>query len=289
MPPLPRTVILVLALAGLALATDYKPEELDHTYDHARFAPAVDPGSSDILKTFRAYATYFDGADDDTGDGIQDMLGVPHWVAYELRAAPPGLGPAPQRPSPWITDESLNEARIAPDDDTYKNSGFSRGHMCMKEHAWRLGAAADWNTHTVLNACPQDQRMNAGAWLGLEKLTGDWADTFGKVWIICGPVFLRDRVPARWIGDGNEVPAAVPDAFFKIVVKDEGEAGAVEALAFIFPMYGDEDYGRTTADLTPFLTSVDVVEALTGLDFLSELDDAAEDGLERVTQSKLWE
>ena len=280
-------VWLTLYFACSILAADYKPEELDPSYRHERFAPSVDPQSSDILKKFRAYTSYFDGPDDDDGDGQPDMLGVPHWVAYELRAEPAGLGPAPGRPSKWITDPSLHEARIAPDDDTYRGSGFSRGHMCMKDHAWRLGEAADWNKHTVLNACPQDQRMNGGAWLGLEILTGHWADTYGSVWIICGPVFLQAS-PRQWIGDEDEVPAAVPDAFFKIVVR-ESQTGTIDARAFLFPMYGDENYGRTSADLRPFLTSVDTIEALTGQDFLTELDDAAEDALERVVWTQLWE
>jgi len=30
----------------------------------------------------------------------------------------------------------------------------------MKQHAWRLGDAADWNTHAMLNAVPQNMRTS---------------------------------------------------------------------------------------------------------------------------------
>ena len=157
----------------------------------------------------------------------------------------------------------------------------------MKSHAWRLGENADWNTHTVLNACPQMQRMNAGAWLGLEFATGDWADKYDVVWIICGPIIFNDRTPSEWIGDPGEVKVVVPDAFYKIIVKDALNGG-LDVLAFIFPMYGGDDYGRSTADLEPYLTSVDTIEALTGLDFLSNVNDEIEKKVERIVQTELW-
>ena len=204
-----------------------------------------------------------------------------------MRKAPSGLGKAPKRPSPWITDATLHAQEVAPNDKSYRNSGYSRGHMCMKSHAWRLGENADWNTHTVLNACPQKQRMNAGVWLGLENATGKWADKFDVVWIVCGPIIFNGRTPSEWIGDPGEVKAAVPDAFYKIVVKDAANGG-LDVLAFIFPMYGGDDYGSTKADLTPYLTSVDTIEALTGLDFLFNVNDEIQKKVEQIVQTELW-
>jgi len=54
----------------------------------------------------------------------------------------------------------------------------------------------------------------------------------------------------------GEVRVAVPDAFFKIVVRDTGQA--VEALAFLVPMYGDANHARSSGDVRPYLTSIDV-------------------------------
>ena len=159
--------------------------------------------------------------------------------------------------------------------------------MCMRSHAQRLGTDADFNTHTVLNACPQKQTMNNGGWRGLEEKTGTWADKFGTVWITCGPIIYGHR-PSQFIGDVGEVPVAVPDAFFKIVVKDSDDPDRPDVLAFVIPMHGVGDFNSPNHELTPYLTSVDLIEALTGLDFLAGLDDAIEVELERVVHIELW-
>ena len=232
----------------------------------------------DLFRPFTAFVVSFDGAD----DGI--ALGLPEWVAYELRSPASASGGKYERPSTWATDEALHQQRLAPDDSSYRDSGYSRGHMCMKSHASRLGAVADRETHTVLNACPQLQNMNAGVWLAIENLTGDWADSFGNVWIVTGPVFTRAE--RQWIGDPGEVPVAVPDAFFKIVVRLNGSTP--EVLAFLVPMEGDDAHSKQSADVRPYLTSVDVIEALTKLDFLTGLADPLEAHLESRMSTVLW-
>lgn len=246
-------------------------------HDHNRFGTMP----VDIQRDFIAFTVSFDSDDDGKN------LAVPEWVAYELRATPADLGPAPSRPSKWFTDSDLHDLGIAPDDDSYKNSGYSRGHMCMKSHAHRISDAADTETHTVLNACPQLQSMNAGVWLGIENLTGAWADEFGAVWIVCGPIFYVNK-PLAFIGDPGEVPVALPNAFYKIVVKDN-EDGGVDVLAFLVPMEGDENHTKQSGPFEPYLTSVDTIEALTGLDFLSVLQDDVEQSIEKRVWTELWE
>ncbi len=276
-----RTVVAWVFLTCCASATGFKPIlPPPPGYQHDRFNTEPD----DHLCEFHAYTTSFDTADDDDGDGGPDLWRIPEWVAYELRKGEPGDF---DRPSPWITDDTLHALAIAPDDDSYKHSGFSRGHMCMKDHAARLGANADHNTHTVLNACPQLQCMNGGVWLGLENKTAQWADKYGKVWIVCGPVFWT-RKPSKFIGDEGELRVAVPDAFFKIVVKESGTLEIVDVLAFLIPQEGVENYCSTNHPLQPYLVSVDTIESLTGLDFLTGLPDDQEAALEKVVQIDLW-
>jgi endonuclease G, mitochondrial len=270
---------ITLFFSGYVFAYDLKPVILNPDYKHDRF----NTQPKDIARFFRAYTVSFDGADDNNNDGTADKWGIPEWVAYELHRTPQGLAKGPKRPSRWITDKSLHNTGVAPDDDSYKHSGYSRGHMCMKSHAWRLGENADWNTHTVLNACPQLQKLNGGSWLALEFKTGKWADLYGKVWVICGPV-VNNLTPTEWIGDSGEIKAVVPDAFFKIVVKESGEA--FDILAFLFPK--NDEAGRKV-NLEQYLTSVDNIEQLTGIDFLTSLADSIEENLEGKTASELWD
>ncbi len=284
------SLVTIVAMLPCLAATDgtraaeLRPIVRHPGYLHDRF----DTQPKDIVREFRAYTSSFDGKDDDNGDARVDLWAIPEWVAYELRRTPMDLGRAPdKRPSPWITDYALREEGIAPSDNSYKGSGYSRGHLCMKSHAWRLGADADWNTHTVLNACPQLQAMNNGVWKGLENKTANWADKYGTVWIICGPV-IYNMVPSNWIGDPGEVPVSVPDAFFKIVIKDSTAGGVPDVLAFILPMEGVGNYSSSNHVLTPYLTSVDVVEALTQLNFLTNLPKAIEEQIEKVVHTEIW-
>ena len=265
----------LLVLVGLVWPATALAASADD-YDHDRFVTQP----VDAVRDFEAFKVSFD-TDQDV-DGI--ALGVPDWVAYELRRDERAGGKSYKRPSRWSTDPDLHQRGIAPDDSSYRNSGYSRGHMCMKSHASRMGAAAGRETHTVLNACPQMQRMNGGIWLAIEYLTGRWANEQGAVWIVTGPVFTE--ASRNWIGDPGEVRVAVPDAFFKIVVRDTGQA--VEALAFLVPMYGDANHARSSGDVRPYLTSIDAIEALSGLDFLSALPDAKEAVLEREIATQLW-
>ena len=62
-------------------------------------------------------------------------------------------------------------------------------------------------------------------------------------------------------------------------------------LAFIYPQTGI-DYrlgGGREHNHIPYLASVDEIEALTGLDFFSNVDDGVEAVIERIVQTTLWD
>jgi endonuclease G, mitochondrial len=275
----------MLAVVG-ASGANYKPIVLDPTYDHDKWNTEPD----DHIREFRAFTASFDGKDDGNGDGDElddkDKWGVPEWVAYEIRKAPSSLGAAPNRPSPWIHDRNLFTDEICPDDSSYKHSNFSRGHMCMKSIAWRLGANADWNTHTTINAVPQLQSHNGKIWLNLEEKTKDWADKYGKIWVICGPIF-DNQVPTKWIGDHDEKKVAVPDKFFKIVIREKNGPQDLIAMAFIQPHKKIDKVGDRYQHET-YLRSINDVEAATGIDFLTSLPDNVEQALEGGKATALW-
>jgi endonuclease G, mitochondrial len=276
-------LILTLLFSCIIYGADYKPITLSDDHNHDKFNTEPD----DIIKTFRAYIVSFDGADDSDGDGDQeenDKLGEPEWVAYQINRIDVPLKKGPKRPSSWLTDKKLAKQTIAPKDNTYKHSGYDRGHMCMKQIAWRLGRNADWNTHTTLNACPQIHKFNAGIWLDMEKITQKWADKYGKVWVICGPVLIKGR-EVKYIGDEGEKKIPVPHAFFKIVIKENGENLDVLALLYTHKEIKKVNKKYRHSD---FLTTVDTLERLTGLDFLTDLPDEKEDAVEKVKADRVW-
>lgn len=160
---------------------------------------------------------------------------------------------------------------------TYKVSGtndlkivsgdyrYVRGHLAPFATASRINCDAAWNTCTTLNAVPQLQWQNNGIWKNLEKKCTDWADKHQKVWVVCGPVFF-DKEPSVWIGQKDEVRAAVPDALFKIVIRESNNNTGVETIAFIIPNVVPKD-----KELKEFVTSIDQIESLTNVSFLHSL------------------
>lgn len=174
-----------LALLGaLALYTgliyaDPQPIVLDPSYDHDKYHTLP----RDIIREFRAYTTSFDSDDDNDGDAVGDVLGIPEWVAYEIKRYDGDCIPTQPRP-PWFSDVDLVDEGIAPTDDSYRYSQawrnhhpdwYERGHMQMKLIAEEMGHDAAHNTHTMLNAVPQRKAFNKGIWLEMEYLTAAWA------------------------------------------------------------------------------------------------------------------
>lgn len=296
--------LVFLAVASTGLAGQRPVQEPPEGYKHDRFAP-----EPDILRVFQGFAVSFDSKDDDDGIPGGDLLRVPHWVSQEVRRWEPQealrdddaawcLDTLRNRPK-WFSDEVLFGTGVAPDDESYRDSGFERGHMAMKLLVERLGQDAAYNTHTVLNAVPQRSKFNQGIWKNLEFLTGAWAQNYGRIWIIQGPVFYRQR-PHAWIGDEGERRVAVPDAVFKVVVREKTELESNSAkepdrnspvvLAFLYPQLGP-GYFASSKDYRHerFLVSVDEIEDLTGLDFRFSPDPVIEKRLERRRAQVLWD
>jgi len=258
----------------------YRPIVMHPEYEHNKWG--IEP--SDIIYNFAAYTTSFDSDDDNNGDGKSDVWGIPEWVSFEIKPKPAQM-PNYRRPSPWLTDDELNSNGKAPNDATYAISGtremkvvktnnrFVRGHMCPKNAADRLGEDAGYNTHTVLNAVPQLQWQNNGIWKFLEQACTTWADKYERLWVISGPAFFKQN-PSMWLGQAGEVPAAVPDAIYKIVIREsqESETG-IESMAFLFPNIIKSD----KKTIYEFLTTIEDIEHVTGLKFLTNLNEEKKD------------
>jgi len=244
----------------------------------------------DRLVCFQAYVSNFNTQ---SRSGKPKFLGVPHWVSHQVKKAPhaPESG---ERPNSWFTVPELAEQGIAPIDDSYSFSSqfrkthknwYDRGHLAQKYLAERLGNKAALYTHNVVNAVRQLHQFNAGPWLTLECITGAWANKFGEVWVVAGPVMAKNK-PVKWLrSDINKkaVPVAIPPSEFKIVARKDGDQWDV--LAFVYPQ-SHKTYAKGPYDPEIFFKSVADIEQLTGETFLSGLPNAAQ--LKQKTADKLW-
>jgi endonuclease G len=234
---------------------------------------------SDHLVCFAAYISNFDTSQKATPSGVLRFIAVPHWVIQRVDPSSE-VAEGRTRPRTWFTVPDLQAKGIAPTDASYRTTEhfrlthpnwYERGHLAQKYLAERLPGKAGWFTHNVANAVPQRGRFNKGPWLTLECYTGAWANRYGPIWIITGPIFIADHQVAWLESDSgrNIAPVAIPDGIFKIVAK-KGADGAWESLAFIYPQ-DDPGYVKGPWNPATRLESVARIEELTHQEFFPEL------------------
>lgn len=140
-----------------------------------------------------------------------------------------------------------------------------------------------YEINQMSNITPQDHdgfNGNSGIWGKLEsfiqrKVKQDLGNDF---WVIAGPVLGRGEM--QKVGPNKDI--TVPPMFFKIVVrKDKNDNPLV--LAFLMPHHKEP-----RGDIEDYLVSVDIIEAMTGLDFFRDLNDEAEASLESVDTWVNW-
>ncbi len=196
---------------------------------------------------------------------------VPEWVAYHLtREKMTGTHP---RSDDFRADPDLNPGERAELKD-YKGSGYDRGHMAPAA-AMKWDARAMSESFFLSNMAPQvGIGFNRHIWRSLEGKVRKWTKENEELYVVTGPVFASD-IP-EYIGDNN---VAVPTHFYKVIFNPT----RCDVIAFILP-----NKKLKTKDLPNYITSVDEVENLTGLDFLSKLDDEVEDMIEARVQPGMW-
>ena len=126
------------------------------------------------------------------------------------------------------------------------------------------------------NICPQAPGLNRGSWKELEEDIRLWAIRDSALVIVCGPLFTQE--PIRYI---PETEVAIPDAFFKVVCSPY--ISEPRAIAFVFPNNKAPKHPRE------YVVTIDNVEMMTGMDFLSQLPDEIENQIEKTSNYTLWE
>ena len=232
---------------------------------------------------------------------------VPSWVTYHLTAVDM-LGDA-ERADDFRADNELRAGERAELAD-YERSGYDRGHMAPAA-AFKRSEEAMSQTFVLSNTAPQTPALNRQMWRMLEEDVREVASNCANVWVFTGSLFLDEDggmiEPLTFIGENR---VAVPTHFFKAIFAS-GEGSAVE----VAEGAGDTEHAGDPGDAAPaapaqpasrpmlaafvmpnqpehlagepkdYVISIDLLEALSGLDFFSALPDSVEDALERQTTS----
>ncbi|MDO4319296.1 MAG: DNA/RNA non-specific endonuclease [Bacteroidales bacterium] len=198
-------------------------------------------------------------------------LHIPNYVVWTLTDSTLN-GPYSRKNAKFQADTDV-EGSASPDD--YRRSGFDRGHMApAADMKWSPEAMTD--CHYMTNICPQDNKLNTGAWSTVENMCRRWAERYGRLIIVCGPV-VTDYM-TRHIGR-NDV--AVPERFFKVVIAPD--AKKPKGIGFLMPNSYIEGGAQQS------VVSIDQIEAITGYDFFSSLPDEIETEIERQASLQDWQ
>ena len=194
---------------------------------------------------------------------------TPQWVAWELTKAETKGNE--ERTNDFQPDPDVIGAKVITYD--YSGSGYDRGHMAPAgDMKWNRKAMQE--SFYMSNICPQNHNLNTEDWNDLEMKSREWARRYGKVYIVCGPIYNGKRT--EYIGSHR---VKVPDAFFKVILINETDKQC--ALGFLFENESGE------RPLKEYLVSVDSIEKITGLDFFSALPDDIENTVEAEVHKKL--
>ncbi|RSK50301.1 DNA/RNA non-specific endonuclease [Hymenobacter rigui] len=211
--------------------------------------------------------------------GYNALRGTPTWVSWHLTRTDIGSAPRQDdfRPDPALPREFYQVTR-----NSYSGSGFDKGHNCPSADRTR---ELDDNSATFLmtNMIPQAGNNNQRTWSSLEEWTRGQVQRGQEVYIIMGSYGKGGTGTAGFKTTIDNGHVTVPARVWKVlVILPEGSndiqriaAGQARLLAVDTP--NDQ---TVSPDWSQYRTSIDAIEAATGLDLLSKIPLAAQDRLE---------
>jgi endonuclease G len=178
----------------------------------------------------------------------------PNWVAWKLTSEHVD-GPY-KRMGSFHEEEEVPEPRATLQD--YRGSGWSRGHMCPAgDNKW--DGEAMYESFLLTNCCPQNANLNSGDWNQIEMTCRRWAEKYGDIYIVCGPILFKKE--HETIGDNHII---VPEAFFKVVLCLNGTP---KGIGFV------RRNTETSKRKDLYVNSISEIERITGITFFPLLPD----------------
>jgi len=191
------------------------------------------------------------------------------WVAYKLDKDQISYVVL-ERPY-FIQDDKVSTGSA--DWVNYKDSGYTKGHLLPAADR-KFSVEAYNETFLTSNISPQIYEFNAGVWLRLEEKTRYWAQKYDELYVITGGILTSDLETI-----GYEA-VAVPKYFYKIIL--DYREPEIKAIAFLMP------HEESDAPIYEFVTTIDIIESLTNIDFFPILPDVLENQLESSSDYKNW-
>ena len=221
----------------------------------------------------RNYTVLFDGA-----------RHCPLWSAFAMHASAwPDEGV--DRTNKWIYDPAFEDSWQQTGIDNASAVGYSKGHLVASNYR---KTSDDQNAQTFYytNQAPQWQNsFNSGVWSTLEGKVKDAAPS-GRdtLYVVAGVLFEGGD---HYLPSGS-MSVAIPSHFYKCLMMcsfdSEGEMTAASGIAYL---YTNEAHKGITYDDSSFITTIDAVEEMVGIDFFHNVPPEIQNAAER-SSTALW-
>jgi DNA/RNA endonuclease G (NUC1) len=209
--------------------------------------------------------------------------GIPNWVSWEVDAS--WLGSATRgafQPDPLVP---IQWYHVSTDD--YTNTGFDRGHMCPSADRTVTELDND-SVFFMTNIVPQSGTLNSGQWESLESYCRTLVNSGNKLYIYSGPYGEGGTGIYGYMTSftGNKV--TVPAKTWKVIMvlpAGTNDLSRVTTSTRCIAVIMNNDQGPFSS-WQSYRVSVDSVEALTGLDFFSNVPVGIQAVIEAVVDNQ---
>ena len=209
--------------------------------------------------------------------------GTPNWVSWHLSGS--WVGSAP-RQNDFRADPALPRGWYQVTPASYTGSGFDKGHNCPSADRTKT---LDDNSATFLmtNMMPQAPRNNQQTWAHLEDYCRTFLSSGNELYIICGSYGKGGTGANGYATTLDQGRVTVPARCWKVVVilpTGTDDAARVSTSTRIIAIDTPNDNSISTT-WGSYRTSVDAIEAATGLDLLSAVPTAVQQTVEARTDT----
>lgn len=200
------------------------------------------------------------------------------WVSWHLSTA--WLGSV-GRSDDFRLDPSLPSSFFRADQNSYRGTGFDRGHICPSADR-TYSRSANSNTFFMSNMGPQSPNNNRRTWANMENYLRDLARDGNELHIIAG---VAGRGGTGSNGFANTIAGGnidVPSSFWKVILVQPNGTNDVSRVTTSTRVIAVNMPNNQTlsSNWGTYRTSVNSIESLTGLNLLENISNSIENTLE---------
>ncbi|MFP5041974.1 DNA/RNA non-specific endonuclease [Parasediminibacterium sp. JCM 36343] len=204
---------------------------------------------------------------------------IPNWVSWHIQSSDLG---STARQDDFRSDSSLPTSWYHVGASSYSGSGFDRGHNCPSADRTST-VPANQATFLMTNMMPQAPNNNEVTWGNLEDYTRSLVTASGdEVYVICGSYGTGGTGSSGSANTVNSGNVTVPSNTWKVIVvltNGSSDLSRVTTTTRVIAV-NMPNVNTISSDWKIYRTSVDAIEAATGLDLLSNVSTSIQSVIE---------